>query len=636
MRPADSALHANDAVAPLDAHPANAETDDAGAVALNPVDLPRLAAALLAVDPQGLGGIALRAPACEERTRWLDELRQLLPQGTPWRRLPLHADTGALLGGLDLGASLSRGQPVAQPGLLAQSHGGCLLLPMAERVSPHMAAQLAAVLDTHEVKLQREGLSLKLPARLALLALDEGLEGDETLPATLLDRLAFHLRLTAPAENADDALWQRSDIEAARSRLPQVQLPERILEGLCATSLVLGVNSLRAPLMTARAARALAALEGRPEVDEDHARLAVQMVLAPRATRLPPTPEAPQNTAPPESADSEEAPATPNPDHTEPPPDELSSDSPADDASDENTAPPPEVLEELLVQAALASLPPGLLAALKAGLGPRAAGGGAGRAGALQKSLQRGRPVGTRRGDPRSGARLHLLDTLRAAAPWQRLRRQTRPEGQGPRILVQREDFHVRQFRLHRPTTTVFVVDASGSSALHRLAEAKGAVELLLAECYVRRDRAAVVSFRGPGAEVVLPPTRSLARAKRSLAALPAGGGTPLAAGLEAAHALAAQITRQGETAVLVLLTDGRANLARDGSPGRARAAQDALAAARLLRASGITSLLIDISAQPQPTAQALAEGMGARYVPLPHAGAQALSQVVRAVTAHA
>jgi magnesium chelatase subunit D len=289
------------------------------------------------------------------------------------------------------------------------------------------------------------------------------------------------------------------------------------------------------------------------------------------------------------------------------------------------------------VQAALAALPPGLLAALKAGHMHRSAQAAQGRAGALQKSLQRGRPVGTRRGELRSGARLHLLDTLRAAAPWQRWRHQQADAlasgGPRPRILVQREDFHVRQFRQSRPTTTVFVVDASGSAALHRLAEAKGAVELLLAECYVRRDRAAVVAFRGPGAEVLLPPTRSLAHAKRSLAALPAGGGTPLASGLDTAHQLALQIARQGESPVVVVLTDGRANLARDGSPGRARATEDALDAARQFKLSGVTALLIDTSAQPQASAQTLAQTMGASYIPLPHAGAKGLSQVVRLAT---
>ena len=120
-------------------------------------------------------------------------------------------------------------------------------------------------------------------------------------------------------------------------------------------------------------------------------------------------------------------------------------------------------------------------------------------------------------------------------------------------------------------------------------------------------------------------------RAKRSMAGLPGGGGTPLAAGIAAAHALADAVRRRGATPVLVLLTDGRGNIARDGKPGRARAAEDALAAARQMRLDGFATLLLDTSPQPQEPARQLAAAMGARYVPLPYAGAAALSQVVRA-----
>ena len=165
---------------------------------------------------------------------------------------------------------------------------------------------------------------------------------------------------------------------------------------------------------------------------------------------------------------------------------------------------------------------------------------------------------------------------------------------------------------------------------MNRLAEAKGAVELLLADCYVRRDRVAVLAFRGKTAELLLPPTRSLARAKRALAGLPGGGGTPLAIAIDAARELASQICRRGETPVIVLLTDGRGNIARDGSPGRVKAADDATAAARLLRVAGITALLLDTSPQPQAAAQMLATEMGAAYIPLPYAGAQAVSRVVQ------
>jgi magnesium chelatase subunit D len=197
---------------------------------------------------------------------------------------------------------------------------------------------------------------------------------------------------------------------------------------------------------------------------------------------------------------------------------------------------------------------------------------------------------------------------------------------------VRRDDFRVRRYKQRSQTTTIFVVDASGSSALHRLAEAKGAVELLLAECYVRRDQVALIAFRGAGAELLLPPTRSLVRAKRSLAGLPGGGGTPLAAGIESARLLAEAVTRRGGFASVVLLTDGRANVARDGAHGRPQAEADALGAARALRVGGVRSLLVDTSPRPQASAEQLAHEMGAVYLALPHADARALSRSVAAV----
>ncbi len=599
-----------------------------------------LIAALLAVDPHGLGGIRLQGPATELRSAWLKHLRALLPEGTPWERLPVQASDTALLGGLDLAATLAMGRPVAQAGLLARAHGGVVLLGMAERVPTGMAAHLAAVLDQGEINLAREGLSERRPARLALVALDEGRADEEQLPAALCDRLAFSLDLgwqpeaqskqeNKSAASSQAPVWQRSDIQAARARLPQMQYSPQTLQTLCATALVLGVDSLRGPLLALRVARAAAALTGEVQVDDSHTALAARLVLAPRATRLPPPAEAPAQTEEGQDAQEVEEAA-----ENEPPPEtQPDTENDANSEAEDDTPSPEDIqqaLQEMVVEAALAAIPPGLLAALKAGEAKAQAARG-GRAGAAEKNQRRGRPVGTRRGEPRAaGARLHVLDTLRAAAPWQKLRRTALTGTPRSRIQVRREDFHVMRFKQNRPTTTLFLVDASGSSALHRLAEAKGAVELLLADCYVRRDRVAVISFGGAAAQLLLPPTRSLARAKRSLAALPGGGGTPLAAGMDAARELAVQIARQGETPVVVLLTDGRANVARDGTPGRSQAGQDALLAAREFSLAGVSALLIDTSPQPQAQAQQLARAMGATYLPLPFAGAQGLNQAVR------
>jgi magnesium chelatase subunit D len=558
----------------------------------------RLAAALFAVDPAGTGGVLLRAAAGPAREAWLARLAALLPPDTPIKRMPLHIDDDRLLGGLDLAASLAAARPVAQRGLLAEADGGVLVASMAERLEPGTVARLAAAIDTGQVQLARDGLAGAYPARFGVVALDEGLDDERSAPA-LGERLAFHLDL--PARLDDDDGPDAAAVARARHRLGGVHCDDEALEALCATAAALGVDSARAALQALRVARAAAALDGAAAVGADHAALAARLVLAPRATRLP--------APPPSEAEAEAEPLPPS----------------NDEADAEAQAPQDGPLEDRVLAAAQAAIPAGLLAALAAGDLRRAA-PSAGRAGAWRRAATRGQPLGARRGDPRGGARLDLLSTLRAAAPWQRLR-----GGEAGRVRIAREDFRIRRYRQRSETTTIFAVDASGSAALHRLAEAKGAVELLLADCYVRRDRVAVLAFRGTGTELLLPPTRSLPRAKRSLAGLPGGGGTPLAAAIDAAAALAAAERRRGATPAVVLLTDGRANIARDGRPGRPAAFADALTAARLLRAARTPALLIDTSPQPQPQAGELAQALGAAYLPLPHAGAGELSLAVRA-----
>ena len=587
-------------------------------------------AALFAVDPVGLGGVALRSPACDNRDQWLALLKSLLPTDTPLRRVPLNINDTALLGGLDLGATLQAGKPIALRGLLSQADGGVLVLAMAERMSLSSAARFGSVLDSGVVALQRDGLDTSAKARLGLVALDEGASEDEQMPAGLADRLAFRLLMGAQDEDEAGPDWTPQEVLNARQRLSQVTIGDEAVQALCAAALALGIDSLRASVFAVRVARAAAALAGSSTVEEEHTGVAARLVLAPRATRLPPA-APPENEAQdtPEDTESPPEPDTPDAENK----DESNADNDQEEAQDEDPD-LPENLAELVLEAAQAAIPSGLLASLKIGKLQRAKTPTSGSSGALQKNALRGRPVGARKGEPRAGQRINVLETLRAAAPWQKLRqRQQAPtDGQKQRIVVRKEDFHVTRFRQSGQTTTVFVVDASGSSALNRLAEAKGAVELLLADCYVRRDSVAVLAFRGQTAELILPPTRSLARAKRSLAGLPGGGGTPLAHAIDASMLLADQLRKKGETPIVVLLTDGKGNIARDGRPGRAQAATDALAAATEMRLRGFSTLLVDTSPQAQDAAKNLAKAMGAQYLALPYAGANSLNQAVRAV----
>jgi len=574
-----------------------------------------LAAVMLAVDPVGLGGVVLRCLPGPPRDAFLALLRNCLTAGAPMRRMPIGISEGRLLGGLDIAATLRAGKPIAERGLLAEANGGVVILAMAERLQASIAAQICAVVDTSEVITARDGVASRSPARLGFVALDEGLDDDEALPAPLRDRLAFFTDLAAGLD-ADDLPYDTDAVQAARDLLPDVTIPDTALQALCTTALALGVFSLRGSVLAVRAARVAAALAGRGVVAMEDAALAARLVLAPRATTVPPAGDA---SSEPETADDQAS---------DQPPDEPGA-SPEDAPDAEDTpADGDQPMGDIVLEAARAAIPAGLLAQLQAAEAGRSRPRASGKAGALQKSGKRGRPAGLRRAAPSPNARLNLVETLRAAAPWQRLRQSEASD----RIQVRIEDFHVTRYRQRSETTTIFAVDASGSSASNRLAEAKGAVELLLADCYVRRDSVAVLAFRGKTSELLLPPTRSLVRAKRSLSALPGGGGTPLAAGIDAAEALAASVQRRGGTPVIVLLTDGRANVGRDGLGGRARAEQEALEAATRLKLSGRTVLLVDTSPRPAPLAQALATAMSARYLPLPYADAALLSRAVQAV----
>lgn len=585
-------------------------TSGGGAPATPAWDGAVAAASLLAIDPDGLGGLRLRGPAGPARDRLLWIFENLLA-GAPVRKLPPGVADGRLLGGLDLTATLAAGRPVLERGLLAEADGGALLIPSAERLSAPLAGRLAATLDTGMLSIERDGFASILPARFCVLACDEALPDEEPPAAVLTERLGLVVSLNGVRRQDLEARPpDPATIAAARGRLFRVAIDNEAIAALAEAALKLGVSGIRPLLFASAAARAAAALGGRDVVSQEDLALAGRLVLGPRATQAP--------------AKDEEREQAPERD------DAPQQDGRDDPTSDDHEGDPREMAETIL-EAAAAALPAGLLDGEAMQTSRHPSGGGPGRAGPGHASKRRGRPIGSRAGAPGNGARLDLIETLKAAAPWRRVRARTAGE-HAPRIIVRREDFRIKRLKEKRRSVTIFAVDASGSAALHRLAEAKGAVELLLARSYVRRDEVALVAFRGPGAEIMLPPTRSLARAKRALAGLPGGGGTPLASGIEAAASLAAHARRRGDQPTVVLLTDGAANVARDGTGGRARALDEAMQAAKALKALGTPAILIDVSPRPQARAEALAREMAARYVALPAADARAMARAIGGV----
>jgi magnesium chelatase subunit D len=602
----------------MSATPSPADRPDAWADAV-------ATARILAIDAGGIGGAVLHAGHGPVRDVWLERLRSLLAPDAPVRRVPTQITEERLIGGLDMAATLAQGRPVLQRGVLAECHHGLVLLPMAERLDRCIAARLAATLGSGEVRVERDGFSRREPAVLGVLLLDESTDDDPGIPQVLRERVAIWLDLRAVTlRDAQCPMPDAATVVQARGALAAVRCDDEAVVALCTAAAALGIESLRVPFMALQVARVLAALDGRPEVGSEDLRTAARLVLGPRAVQIP----APHEPA---TASTREEPPPPAP-APQGDPDAAGPQRDPRDGSTGDAAAAQELAERVLA-AAHAAIPADLLTRLPAGDAGMARSGGAGRAGALHAALRRGRPAGVRKGLPRSGIRLSVIETLRAAAPWQRLRRAEGPPARTSRMQLRTEDFHVRRYQQRSETVTVFIVDASGSAAMHRLAEAKGAVELLLTQCYVRRDRVAVIAFRNKSAEVLLPPTRSLLRARRSMAGLAGGGGTPLAAAIHAAARMAESAQRAGLSPTLVFLTDGRGNLTLAGIGDRVVAEREALAAARSLRAAHRRSILIDTSPRPAAAGNALAQAMGGVYLPLPHADSARMAQAVQRVS---
>ncbi len=563
------------------------------------------AAALIALIGETLGGVHLRSPPGPVRDYWLKRVENLSNQN-PIRKIPANIPEGRLLGGIDLSATLQHGKPIAETGMLGECHGHIVIAAMAERLPRNTVHHLCTALDHGAITLARDGIEAETPARIALIATDEG-TGDESAHAALIDRLGIALDMTILGiHDVDDEIFRRRDIERAIDTLIRVTMDEEHLMALATLPASLGIDSPRPTLAAAKVARASAALRQSKTVDEEDVARALRLCLIPRAQQLPEIAEPPPEPEPEQTDDAETPPAP-----EQPPPD-----------------------EERLLEAALAQLPAGLLEQLQT-RSVRLRQSSTGSAGDQHRHQNRGRPTGVFRGDHRRGGRVNILATLRAAAPWQPLRRreQTARDIQTPprHLRIRRDDIHLTRFQQRRETLTLFVVDASGSAALQRLAEAKGAVELLLADCYARRDQVALIAFRDTQAELLLPPTRSLVRAKKTLAALPGGGATPMASALDLTRDMAERAGKQGTTMQYVILTDGAANVARDGTRSREAGTADALVAARMLAMSPASGLVIDTAQRPQPRARELADTLRGTYLALPQADAQTLNRAIRA-----
>ena len=554
--------------------------------------------------------------------------------------LPLATTEDAVVGTIDVEASARLGSPVYDPGLLARAHRGVLYLDELNLLDEAVAACALAAVDAGVNKVEREGVSTSHACDALCIATWNPDEGE--LRPTVVDRFALCVSADEPlsiqqrVEGATRAAaWQddwravaadaRDDegdltlaVASARETLKKVRLTTEQVAWIVSAAVTGGCVGHRAELAAYRAAAASAALRGSTVVGIGDLNAAAALAIAPRATKpldeLPPPPPPPSEPEENQMEGEEEEKQKEGDDEGDEDENKDDDDDGHEEEETERTIEDivfaPEENRDAATNAALSKLFKRALQKRKPGAAGRARK-------SVVFSFDRGRyvkPVFPRGGVVRKVA---IDATLRAAAIHQIPRHIKHGDPPGcRRVRVERDDIRNKKMSRRAGTLTVFLVDASGSMALNRMAAAKGAVLRLLSESYTKRDCVSLVSMRGDAAEVLLPPSRSIAMAKARLATLPCGGGTPLAHGLMTAARVAINADKTsgggGKKTRVVCLTDGGANVglawsesSADGrtamtpyEPSKAALRDEALVVAGRLGKSGIELLVVDTESE--------------------------------------
>ncbi len=539
------------------------------------------------IDPS-LGSLTIKANYSTVREVFLSNLLSLLKPKRFKKIYPFQNPTD-FANNLNMIDTLTFGMPKYNEDIFS-SDNIALILTNTEKMEKGLATFLRDKIKNNNNKF--------------FIALDES-ESNEVPRENLSEYLIFSINLDGTRhKDLKKVSINRKKIAEAKENLATLKVNKKALDYLIASAEMFSISNMHTIFTTLKVAKSLCAYKGKKNVSKEDINLAISLSMIHKAKKFP------------EFQQDNKA-ETPEQEQLR---DEKESKANNSELNSED--------KKMLIDALKISLPSNLIESLLSKNSQSISLGESAGSGERNNNFSAGRPIPSVNRKYSSDKRIDLMGTLIKSIPWQKLRSSSVTKNK--KIIIYPQDIMIKRFEKQSERLLIFLVDASGSNAIGRLNEAKGAIEILLSDAYAKRDNVALISFSGLKADPLLLPTKSLVTAKKKLSSLPGGGATPLANGLLEAFNMADVARSRNIKPIIILLSDGKGNMSLDGVGDRVKATKDTNYVASLIKRNAINNIFIDTSRRKTPMANELARELNGHYFQLPMANSGSISKAVQ------